>query len=128
MKLVFKKLANKWYCDLPDYTGSVEDLQMVAGADILCEELPSYSVDKKVVEISTDPYSEEYLESFREDDNLIKLEFIEEGYSEWGCESGATYRVTGNIKYSGIEIWLCNVTTFVFDGEFPEVIYFKPIL
>lgn len=127
MRLVFKKLANNWYCDLPNYPEFVSDLQMVCGADILCEELPYKDhPDIKEVDIITtcfDSYDGIVKNKFQ-----IKLEFVELGYGEYKEDTGATYRVTGDFKYNGLEIWLCDVTKFVFNGEFPEIIYFNPII
>ena len=36
-KLIFVKLAGKWFVLLPDYPGDPMDLEMVSGADTLCE-------------------------------------------------------------------------------------------
>lgn len=37
--LNFVKLANQWFVMLPDYEGSVGDLQMICGADLLLESI-----------------------------------------------------------------------------------------
>ena len=41
-KLIFVKLAGRWFVLLPDYPGDPMDLEMVSGADILCETLDEY--------------------------------------------------------------------------------------
>ena len=37
--LKFNKEADRWYIDLPDWTGTKGELEMVAGADTLLDEL-----------------------------------------------------------------------------------------
>ena len=100
--LDFVKLQNRWFADVPNWKGDIEDLEMVQGADILCEEL---SKGNKVfsVQISTELIQDSiYLTKVDEDD------------------LGATY-ISIDIDYP---IWICPVTKFVF-GEFPKHLYIK---
>lgn len=94
--LNFVKLAKQWFVMLPDYEGSVGDLQMICGADLLLE-----SIGGSLVRAEISDYT---------------LTLIE------GDDVGATYEVVGP-KFKGT-IWLCNVTKYIF-GEFPEYLKIK---
>lgn len=106
-KLTFAKLANKWYIILPEYKGDIEELEMVAGADLLLETLSKGNPTIQV-KVSTEPLKDG-IELY-----LFGLDDI-----------GATYNCESN-EFSG-NIWLCNVTKYVL-GNFPNIIYFKTIL
>jgi len=103
-----KESTGKWYIELPDYPGPKEDLQMVEGADtmldIMAQENDTVSL------ILSDKYFEggHYLEFIREATEL---------------ENGAYYKLPYyNSIYYNLEIWLCDVTKYVF-GKFPEQIF-----
>lgn len=101
MKIRFVKLANKWYADLPDWNGSVDELEMVNGADTFLDKVVAQYKREVILEIN-----DEYRES--------KYEFIFDGMEY----EGANY-VERN---TGDKIWICNVTLTVFD-KFPSRIY-----
>lgn len=113
MILKFIKLANKWFVHLPNYIGSVEALEMVMGADTLCEKLDKDKdgiVIIKVSEFLTD------MGIYGEYDYVLDL--VE-------CTNpGATYTASSHDMYDSFEIWLCEVTLFVL-GEYPKVLYIK---
>ena len=131
MNLIFKKIAGKWYCDLPNYPGNINDLEMVAGADVLCDFLPYKDhPDIKEVEVYYKLTEYDVFQTTGQSRNgFITLKLINTGYTEWNTEEGATYLVKGFTKEGKIDsiIWLCDVTKFVFEGEFPIEIIFKPI-
>lgn len=104
--LNFVKLANRWYAQILDFPDSVDELEMVEGANTLCELLDN---DEDGIVKTTLSLSEP------KDKNYYKLEFI----NSTG-DIGANYKVSGNID---MDIWLCNVTKYVFSGSFPLVIY-----
>lgn len=105
----YKESDNRWYVDLPEWTGTKADLEMVAGADAM-------------------------LEYMAEGNNEVSLYISEQEFD--GCDhlrleckaddigSGAYYFMQ---KYRGIQIdlrmWLCDVVLFVFDGKFPTSIF-----
>jgi hypothetical protein len=109
-KLKFIKMtADGWYVQLPNYEGHVSDLQMVAGADTLCE-LIANDLTEITVTISDEPF---------ENTNFSTRQFQLEFINSTG-EEGANYR----LESLQLDVWLCNVTKYVF-GEFPATIYIR---
>jgi hypothetical protein len=110
-KLTFyKERNNRWYIDLPQWTGSKAELEMVAGADTMLERL---SNGNNCVILGVAEDSEE---------DLNRAEFEAPPLS-----SGANYIIR---KVNGVgtdyKMWLCDVTKFVF-GYFPSTLYFSVI-
>ena len=103
-----KETDGRWYVDLPEWTGSKADLEMVTGAgsmiDMMAEGNP------QVLITVSDTYFE----------NSDEIEFIRMADD---LENGAYYFME---KYIGIEIrmemWLCDILKVVFDG-FPIKIF-----
>lgn len=108
-KLTFVRLCNKWYVDLPEYNGSLGELEMVAGADELLQEIVDQS-DK------THQVTLEIVENKKDSDIQLYLAELN--------NVGGTYKVYSNDKFKTKEVWLCNVTKFVF-GEHPNEIFVK---
>lgn len=108
MKLTFEKdYLDNWFVILPDYEGDRSDLQMVEGADLMLDILAQ---DQWLITLNVDiepKYNSEL--------KLIK------GLED---EFGATYGF--ECKYD-FNVWLCNVTKFVF-GHFPNEIYISKYL
>lgn len=104
----YKESDNRWYVDLPEWTGSKAELEMVSGADSMLEYMAEGEGQVWLV------LSEQEFE------NADKLEFLRLATE---IENGAFYKLD---KYRGIEIglemWLCDVTKFVF-GDFPKTIF-----
>ena len=110
----YKEECGRWYVSLPEWEGEKDELEMVMGADSFLEIL-SQGEDEVYVTLSDTEFPDaERLELF----DLCRLKGIELG-------SGAWYSLTSymDIPYD-IEMWLCDVTKFVF-GDFPKIIYFK---
>jgi hypothetical protein len=112
LKRFYKEQDGKWYIDLPEWTGSKADLQMVCGADTM---LDIIAEDDDEVHLSL---------STEESEGSDVLNFMHLA-TDW--ENGAFYHMP---TYKGfvfnLKIWLCDVTLFVF-GEFPKNIYIKKI-
>lgn len=109
MILTFKKLASKWFVDLEDWKGSIDDLEMVNGANTFLEMLSNkVNNDKLVMKVWT----------AKPDEPCSKLQMINSD------KDGATYQVE-NCKFYNSTVWLCNVTKYVFGGFHPGTIYFK---
>lgn len=113
-KLVFVKLAGRWFVHLPDYPGSPEDLEMVCDADSFCQQLDKHNTGFVTVYVGTEPKVSQF--------TTQEYVFTFDVYSEWSGEiDGATYHLESDPDF---EIWLCNVTKYVF-GEFPKTIYIR---
>lgn len=109
-RLLFEKEATgKWYVVLPEWTGSKDDLEMVAGADSM---LDVFSAGKNLITLDV------ATEMFEGSTHTLSLKKRGEGE-----DTGATYIVDGG---TALEIWLCEVTTFVL-GDFPDMLYVKII-
>jgi hypothetical protein len=109
----YKEDTGRWYVDLPEWEGVQADLEMVAGADMFLEILAQ---GEDVVHVTL---SDEEIEGSE------KLEFKYPGTLEgWELGEGAWYKL---VSYMGLDyqldMWLCDVTKFVF-GSFPKVIYY----
>ena len=112
----FYKDSYGWFLDLPDSGFSKEELQMVMGADDFCEIL-SQGENEFYLTLSTSPF-----------EGCSSLEFLHFGRLE-GPElgDGAWYLLEYYLDLPfGIKMWLCNVTKYVFGGDyFPKEIYFR---
>lgn len=111
MQLTFNKISSRWYIDLPEWEGSFDDLEMVAGADDLLEAL-SRKLHKNSITFE--------VWTSRPDVPCASMNLIE--YTR----EGATYQVNNCMFYKGTA-WLCNVTKFVFGGYHPRDIFFKVV-
>lgn len=105
MKAKFlKDEMGKWYIDLPEYIGPKEDLEMVCGADTLLD-IMSDGSNEVNTEISETPFNNfKYCLTKKNDTPEI---------------GGALYYIS--TLY--FEIWLCDVTRFVFNGILPNIIW-----
>jgi hypothetical protein len=106
----YKTENGSWYIDLPDWQGSIGELLMVAGADTLLDEL-SRGTNEVLVELAP-----------QMQDGFEKLQLVEKK-----AFGGADY-ILETYKKQKInhEMWLCDVTKFVFNN-FPEEIYFRVV-
>ena len=112
-KLNFVKLAGKWFVHLPDYPGHYSELEMVLGADVMCDMIDTFETGSIAVTVSDEPFDSIF--STRE----YTLDFVNSTTSN-GEQDGANYRMR---EYK-LDVWLCNVTKYVF-GEFPATIYIR---
>lgn len=109
-RIKFTKEINDWFAEISEWEGSRADLQMVMGADTFLDILCEGEWDVWLT------MSDQPLNS----DRTEKLHFIREGESEGGgYYLLETYR---GIEFN-LEMWLCDVTKFVF-GSLPKTIYF----
>jgi len=109
-ELEFVKLAGIWFVELPDYDGDPWDLEMVAGADTLCDMLAKNGRVKVSLATNLDDLDPICAPDYT-------LDFINSTVSN-GLQDGANYKV----RELDLDVWLCNVTKYVF-GEFPTTIY-----
>jgi hypothetical protein len=119
----FYKDESGWFIDLPEVIEmglfTKGNLQMVAGADDLLQRL---SKDGENVTLE---FSEEPFDGYEHHMMMSGYGMDSDELSEYGhpIEIGAYY----NRESDGFVIWLCPVTKYVFDGKYPQDIYFKVI-
>lgn len=116
-KLTFVKLAGNWFVHLPNYEGHYSDLEMVLGADVLCDMIDTFDTGYITVTVSTEP----------KESNFTTKEYVLDFVNSTGTgpdsgweQDGANYR----LREWKLDVWLCNVTKYVF-GEFPATIYIR---
>ena len=113
--IFYREESGRWYIDLPEWKGSKAELEMVSGADVLLDLL--YSSGGKTgmgrAEILVDLSSEKFDGSY----TLSRTRIAPQ-------ESGGAFYRLGSYRgsYLNLEMWLCDVTKFVFGG-FPEEIF-----
>jgi hypothetical protein len=104
----FYKDEGGWFVDLPEWEGTKADLAMVSGADTMLDIISQGDNDIQVL-LSTEEF-----------DGSNRLEFLRES-PEIGEGSWYLMKTYKGIEYD-LELWLCDVTKFVF-GNFPKNIY-----
>jgi hypothetical protein len=103
-----------WFIDLPEWTHEKWELQMVMGADKFLDIL-SRGEDLVYVTMSKEPFEDCEILHYHCEGRLEGPEYGEGAWYFLQEYKGVDY---------GLEMWLCDVTKFVF-GEFPNKIYFK---
>lgn len=115
IKLSFVKLSNRWFVHIPDFPGSVEALEMVEGADDLCDKIDTDKRGFITIEISDSrPATYDWV-----------LDFLE-GVDPESHIGGAYYGVTSSDDMECFNIWLCDVTCYVL-GSHQRVLYIKKV-
>lgn len=112
MKLSIVKDDHSWYIDFPEYSGDRSDLQLLAGADRLCEWF-AQGRDKITIDLfaSNSMHSKDgYL--------CLKKNFLE--------YDGCTYDIIDDPS-NVLNLWITGETASVFGGWFPKYIYIKPV-
>ncbi|HEY2581812.1 MAG TPA: DUF6717 family protein [Mucilaginibacter sp.] len=106
-----KEPSGKWYIDLPEWEGNKADLEMVEGADIMLDYVGEGNPEVNLA-LSELPF---------DGANILKLIH---GYSQQTGGGGIYLLESYEGKYLNQEMWLCEVTEWVF-GKLPAIIYFK---
>lgn len=121
----YKTEENRWYIDLPEYIesgiGTIENLEMVSGADIL---LDIVSEGQSIVTLEISTIEPDIYEILGYDELLL----ISDNNDDI---TGATYKLVEGNNYNikgDFQVWLCPVTLFVFDDEYPTNIWFKVVI
>lgn len=109
--LKFEKTPeHRWFVDLPDWKGSKDDLEMVCGADTMLDIISQYECVAHLG-LSNSP-------------TLFPqcvLDLVEEcGEPIFGANYIA--KEINGVSYD-LKVWLCDVTKFVFNGDFPKKIF-----
>lgn len=106
----YKEEKNKWYADIPSWTGKKASLRMILGAD-------------KLLDMIADGRDEVYLHFSKE--YIPDAEVLHFKKKTW--INGANYRLKKfNEVDMNMKVWLCDVTLHVLN-EFPKKIYFKEV-
>lgn len=126
----FYREDGRWYIDLPEFLeaglGNKNNLLMVDGADTLLDKLagnkPNKSADGTEVNVTfgNEPF-DNYTHTLNKKvmgKNQALLDYL--GHAP--VDYGAYYDVK---ELDGHQVWLCPVTEYVFDGEYPKTIYLK---
>lgn len=104
-----KDTLSQWFAVIPEWTGSRDDLQMVMGADVLLD-IIAQGENNVEITFSTENFEGSDVLQWIKDDTEIGG-----GYYYLNEYKGIIYQ---------LNIWLCDVTKFVF-GEMPKQIYFN---
>lgn len=111
----FVREGEEWYIDLPEYLeqgGNKGDLQMVSGADTMLD-IIAEEKNEVVLQIDTKP--------FEGADELFLTELCDP------ILGGGYYHMKQFVsKNVDKDLWLCDVTRFVF-GDIPERIYVRKL-
>ncbi len=105
----YKTVESQWFIDFPEWKGENWELEMVMGADILCELIAQGE--------------SEFIVGLTNDEPIFSRGYCK--LADKPEEGGGRYYdlVTLNGLEHDLQFWLCHVTTFIFGG-FPEKIYF----
>lgn len=106
----YKTAANRWYIDLPKWEGSIDELEMVQGADTMLDMI-SNNTSECHMTISDDPF-----------DGADEITLVTDLSDSVG--GGDYFMESYKDKAVNQEIWLCEVTLSVF-GFLPLNIYIK---
>jgi len=112
---LFGAKKDRWYIDLPEWKGPKANLEMVAGADTVLDIL-SDGKNRITISFTDDKENLQYMK-YRSD---IKLRHIEDGIYKVNPDQ-AFFLKAPETNFPN-EIWLCDVTTFIF-GKYPDEIY-----
>ena len=106
-----KNSEGEWWLDLPEWKGDPADLQMMEGADEWLNLLSEHN-NKVELKMSDQPFDGAEV--------LTLLRIREENFGGGGIYFLDTYKS----DKVGLKLWLCDVTSFVFD-HIPQKIYFS---
>ncbi len=125
MEKRFYKENNTWYIDLPDFLeldlGTKSNLMMVDGADQFLDYL-SCNKSEVIIKISTEKF-DDYSNSLIAESSGINQELLSVlGHAP--VDYGMYYTVP---ELNNHRLWLCPVTEYVFNGQYPKLIYIKAI-
>lgn len=109
----YKDADNEWYIDLPEWTGSKAELEMVQGADTMLDIVSEYS-NECYLKLS---------DQFFAGAEVLQLEHARIQNHGGGGDYILEKYQSETINY---KIWLCEVTRHVFDG-LPYCVYFQKI-
>lgn len=108
----YKTPENRWYIDLPEWQDDIAALEMVLGADTMLDKVSEYT-NECFIDMSDAPFDGA--------DTIKLIENLQQSIGG-GNYLMETFRGTAVNQ----EMWLCEVTEYVFGG-LPELIYVNVI-
>ena len=127
--LLFKKESGIWYADLPEFLeqglGTKANLMMVDGSDTFLDRLSSEAPNISL-KISTTAFEgyEGILLKEAIGLNTVLLDSIGHAPVSYGAYYNVTF-LKGN-PYQH-RLWLCPVTEYFFEGDYPDEIYISAL-
>lgn len=120
----FYKEEGKWYIDLPEFLelnlGTKDNLLMVGGSDTFLDKLSNNGTEVTIRFSNV---------TFEECEDVLYRTGL--GFDEGYLEEVGHPIVDGGAYYKSVkqdhELWLCPVTKFVFQGNYPILIYIQVI-
>jgi len=116
IKRFYKDPDGRWFIDLPEYIqaglGDKSNLEMVAGADRLLD-MVSKNTNEVTIRFSSEPFENYNYKLERSSDYGYDTELDPED------DPGGWYTV----KSLKMNLWLCPVTLYLFDGIYPSNIF-----
>ena len=109
----YKDENSEWYIDLPEWTGTKAELEMVQGADTMLDIVSGY-LNECYLKLSDQPFNGA---------EVLKLEHARIQSHGGGGDYILEKYQSETINH---KIWLCEVTRHVFDG-LPTIIYFVKV-
>lgn len=109
--LFYKNSDEEWYLDLPSWTGDPKDLQLIKGADTWLDLIGSGS---STIHMALSD------QKFNGAEILKLLRIPDQNLGGGGVYYLASYKR----QKVGLELWLCDVTRFIFH-QLPQKIYFN---
>jgi len=120
--LGFTKENSTWYADLPEFIekglGTKANLMMVAGADTLLDTLSGNTNKVSLI------MSKAKFDGFT--DTLVKTkDGLDKKYLDAIGHAPVDYGAYYKALERNHDLWLCPVTEYVFNGEYPDTIYLQ---
>lgn len=104
----YKTTAKRWYIDLPEWEGSIDELEMIQGADTMLDMVSNNTVECHLT-ISEEPF-----------DGADEIRLVTDLSDSVGGADYFMERYQDNIVNQNM--WLCLVTVYVFNA-LPPLIY-----
>lgn len=109
----YKTHNNRWYIDIPTWSGSIAELEMVEGADTMLD-LVSGNTNECFLELSNEPF-----------DGADLINLVQDRSGSYGGGDYIMEKCKGEVINH--KLWLCAVTDWLFKGLPPRIYVGYPI-
>ena len=103
----YKNKEGRWFIDLPEWEGDLDSLEMVSGADVLLD----------IISFGNDWVNVRFSDKFFEGAKTLV-------HDRSDFDDGLGWYQNDSWHGPSV-IWLCEVTKFVFGGEYPDKIFYN---